>query len=245
MNYILIGCPWLKGCLIISVPRTCYIHVGVCFIKVPMYSIMQSHYFKHFHWKLLSKNCQNKGMKSFDADDSPLEQTLLTLPVWSKNWRNKEDKNLSQEGHSSIVVMKRWGGLREASKKIPDDDEFCAKTKSQEGFIKYSTGFKALNNLAPPYLSQLIVPYNPTRNLRSASKHLLEVPSVRLKSYGDRAFSVAAPKHWNDIPLDIKLSGSVDVFKSRLKTYLFRLAFSWLFVLVLLLVIFFFDCKAI
>ena len=86
--------------------------------------------------------------------------------------------------------------------------------------------FKALNNLAPPYLSQLIVPYNPTRNLRSASKHLLEVPNVRLKSYGDRAFSVAAPKHWNDIPLDIKLSGSVDVFKSRLKTYLFRLAFS-------------------
>ena len=85
--------------------------------------------------------------------------------------------------------------------------------------------FKALNNLAPPYLSQLIVPYH-TRNLRPASKHLLEVPNVRLKSYGDRAFSVAAPKHWNDIPLDIKLSGSVDVFKSRLKTYLFRLAFN-------------------
>ena len=86
--------------------------------------------------------------------------------------------------------------------------------------------FKALNNLAPPYLSQLIVPYNPTRNLRSAGKHLLEVPSVRLKSYGNRAFSVAAPKQWNKIPLDIKLSRSVDVFKSRLKTYLFRLAFS-------------------
>ena len=74
--------------------------------------------------------------------------------------------------------------------------------------------FKALNNLAPPYLSQLIVPYNPTR----------EVPNVRLKSYGDRAFSVAAAKYWNEIPLDIKLSRSVDVFKSRLKTYLFRLA---------------------
>ena len=107
--------------------------------------------------------------------------------------------------------------------------------------------FKALNNLAPPYLSQHIVPYNPTRNLRSASKHLLEVTNVRLKSYGDRAFSVAAPKHWNDIPLAIKLSGSVDVLKSRLKTYLFRLAFNWLFVLVLLLVSYFlfFDCKAI
>ena len=67
--------------------------------------------------------------------------------------------------------------------------------------------FKALNNLAPPYLSQLIVPYNPS-------------------SYGERAFSVAAPKHWNEIPLDIKLSRSVDVFKSRLKTYLFRLVFT-------------------
>ena len=68
--------------------------------------------------------------------------------------------------------------------------------------------FKALNNLAPPYLSELMVPYNPTRNLRSASagKHFLEVPNVRLKSYGDRAFSVAAPKRWNEIPLDIKLS---------------------------------------
>ena len=50
--------------------------------------------------------------------------------------------------------------------------------------------FTALNNLAPLYLSQLIVPYNPTRNLRSAGKHLLEVPNVRLKSYGDRAFFI-------------------------------------------------------
>ena len=86
--------------------------------------------------------------------------------------------------------------------------------------------FKVLNNLAPPYLSQLIVPYNPTRNLRSAGKHLLEVRNVRLKSYGNRTFSVAAPKHWNGIPLDIKLSRSVDVFKSRLKTYLLRLTFN-------------------
>lgn len=86
--------------------------------------------------------------------------------------------------------------------------------------------FKSLSGLAPLYLSQLIVSYSPTRNLRSASKHLLEVPNVRLKSYGDRTFSVAAPKDWNDIPLDIKLSRSFDVFKSRLKTYLFRLAFN-------------------
>ena len=101
--------------------------------------------------------------------------------------------------------------------------------------------FTALNNLAPPYLSQLIVPYNPTRNLRSAGKHLLEVPNVRLKSYGDRAFLVAAPKHWNEIPLDIKLSRSVDVLKSRLKTYLFRLVFNSFFVFSAIVVTYM-DC---
>ena len=85
--------------------------------------------------------------------------------------------------------------------------------------------YKAINDLAPSYVSQLLVIYNPPRSLRSAGKHLLEVLRVRLKTYGDRAFSVAAPKSWNDLPLEIKLSPSVAVFKSRLKTHLFRIAF--------------------
>ena len=42
---------------------------------------------------------------------------------------------------------------------------------------------------------------------RKSSEEKMEVSgdNVRLKSYRDRAFSVAAPKHWNDIPLHIKL----------------------------------------
>ena len=51
---------------------------------------------------------------------------------------------------------------------------------------------------------------------------------MRLKSYGDRAFSVAAPKHWNDIPLDIKISGSVDVFDWKL-IFLDSLSIDFLF----------------
>ena len=61
---------------------------------------------------------------------------------------------------------------------------------------------------------------------------------MRLKSYGDRVFSVAAPKHWNEIPLDIKLSRSVDVFKPRLKTYLLDFLLIGSLFLVLLLVIY-------
>ena len=51
----------------------------------------------------------------------------------------------------SILIL-GFKELREASKKIPDDDEFCAKTKSQEGFIKYSTGlYRVLNRLIVAY----------------------------------------------------------------------------------------------
>ena len=68
--------------------------------------------------------------------------------------------------------------------------------------------------------------------IRVISKSDERVVRVRFeitKSYEDKAFSVASPKQWNDLPLDIKLSGSVDVFKSRLKTYLFRLSIDFLF----------------
>ncbi len=64
--------------------------------------------------------------------------------------------------------------------------------------------YKALNNLAPPYLSELIVVHNPARSLRSQTKHLLLVPRARLKCRGDRAFAVAGPKLWNNLPLSIR-----------------------------------------
>ena len=67
----------------------------------------------------------------------------------------------------------------------------------------------------------------PTRRLRSSDTFVLNVPRHNLKSYGDRAFSVAAPKLWNNLPLDIKLSPNVNVcmFKSKLKTYLFKYSY--------------------
>ena len=54
--------------------------------------------------------------------------------------------------------------------------------------------FKALNNLAPSYISNLLHLYTPNRLLRSSSKFQLQVHPSNLKTYGDRAFSVCAPK---------------------------------------------------
>ena len=57
--------------------------------------------------------------------------------------------------------------------------------------------FKCLNQLAPSYLSDLLIHYRPSRTLRSSDKELLVQPRCHLKTYGERAFSFIAPKLWN------------------------------------------------
>ena len=64
--------------------------------------------------------------------------------------------------------------------------------------------YKALNGQAPIYITELLEPYVPTRNLRSSSKNLLKVPSVKLVSYGHRCFSFVVPTLWNSLPNNIE-----------------------------------------
>ena len=52
-------------------------------------------------------------------------------------------------------------------------------------------------------------------------KKLLAVPKSRLKTYGDRAFSVAAPKPRYELPLDLRSLDTINLFKKHLKTDLF------------------------
>ncbi|XP_074476551.1 uncharacterized protein LOC141758790 [Sebastes fasciatus] len=85
--------------------------------------------------------------------------------------------------------------------------------------------YKALHQLAPPYLSELLSPYQPQRSLRSTSAGLLSTPTSKLRSFGDRAFSRAAPKLWNSLPNLIRDSDSLTTFQSRLKTHLFSSAY--------------------
>ena len=86
--------------------------------------------------------------------------------------------------------------------------------------------FKAQHGLAPAYLSDILEHYKPARCLRSSSGHLLRVPTSNLRSYGDRAFSVAAPSLWNKLPSDVRSCESLSTFKNKLKTHLFRIAFQ-------------------
>ena len=77
--------------------------------------------------------------------------------------------------------------------------------------------YKSLNGAAPSCLSVLLKPYHPKANLRSSTHKLLVVPKSRLKSFVDRVFSIADPKLWNMIQLNIRAEGTTQKFKSLLK----------------------------
>ena len=85
--------------------------------------------------------------------------------------------------------------------------------------------YKALHHLSPPYVSSLLTPAAPVRVLRSRTSTTLLVPRSNRSCFGDRAFSIAAPKLWNALPASIHNATSVASFKSLLKTHLFRAAF--------------------
>ena len=86
--------------------------------------------------------------------------------------------------------------------------------------------YKSLSDLAPAYITELITPYNPSRDLRSGSKRLLQILRAARSAkacYGMRAFSIVAPKEWNRLPDSVRCADSVHCFKKALKTYLFNL----------------------
>ena len=52
-------------------------------------------------------------------------------------------------------------------------------------------------------MEELLVRYRPTRTLRSADKGRLVQTKYKLQTHGYRAFSQAAPKIWNSLPVSM------------------------------------------
>ena len=75
------------------------------------------------------------------------------------------------------------------------------------------TVFKCLHEMAPQELLKLLTVRDP---------QLLTLKYVFMNTtFGRRSFSYAAPKLWNHLPLALRLSQSLENFKSQLKTFLF------------------------
>ena len=86
--------------------------------------------------------------------------------------------------------------------------------------------YKALHGLAPDYLANLLNFYKRVRTLGSSRSINLFVPRSRISTYGDRSFACVSPRLWNKLPDFIRYSETLDSFKTRLKTHLFKIAFN-------------------
>ena len=86
--------------------------------------------------------------------------------------------------------------------------------------------FRHFEGTLPPYLSNVLCTYVPSRTLRSSSEKLLKIPRCNLETAGRRSFSYLAPYYWNALPVGLREATSLPSFKSKLKTYLFEIAFS-------------------
>ena len=93
----------------------------------------------------------------------------------------------------------------------------CLPVRQRIHFKMLLLTYKSINDMAPEYLCELVSIRKSPRKLRSSSRILLQVPMSQLKSYGDCAFSVAAPTLWNKLPADIRNASSLGNFKSILK----------------------------
>ena len=94
----------------------------------------------------------------------------------------------------------------------------------------------AVVGTAPDYLKNMLYRVSERasqRALRSATNNDMVVPRCRLK-FGERAFTIAAPRAWNSIPSDLRATlNTAKVFvESSTRTYSlseedFRYSYGW------------------
>ena len=84
--------------------------------------------------------------------------------------------------------------------------------------------YKCTRGIAPDYLQELLkkhIPIRPGLHSGSSSTKLV-VSRVTRQTFAARSFSVCGPRLWNSLPANITAAPTVDQFKMRLKTYMFK-----------------------
>ena len=87
-----------------------------------------------------------------------------------------------------------------------------------------SLTYRALAIHQPPYLASLLHFSNIPRQLRSSTSQQLSIPRTKL-NLDKRAFSVAAPIIWNDLPTTLKSCESLASFRKISKLISSKLLF--------------------
>ena len=123
--------------------------------------------------------------------------------------------------------------LEQKSDMVDSTKKFLADTApyGKVGCIRSDNQYlSSISVHGPQYLSELLCRKMTRPGPRSANSIILYIPrtlSRAEQSTADRSFSISGPKLWNQLPVSIQNSCSLDVFKSRLKTFLFKKFFYW------------------
>ena len=96
---------------------------------------------------------------------------------------------------------------------------FQSNKESITNFVFSHTKHLQINNL---HIFTIVFHFRHILFLQDFLIH--SIPYVR-SSLGKRAFSVIGPRLWNSLPPDTRNSSSLPIFRSRLKTHLFKIAF--------------------
>jgi len=84
--------------------------------------------------------------------------------------------------------------------------------------------YKAKQSGQPAYIASLLRNTIPARDTRSSGQQRLDKPFYKI-NFSDKSFSVAAPVIWNSLKLSTKSAETLGIFKSRLKSELFDIAY--------------------
>ena len=82
--------------------------------------------------------------------------------------------------------------------------------------------FSYISGTAPQYLSDLLQPYTPAKQLWSApdTQTFVTTNLCKHKNISKRSFSYAVPSVWKNLPQTLRHSDSASSFKAALKTHL-------------------------
>jgi len=93
--------------------------------------------------------------------------------------------------------------------------------------------YRSIHGTSPGYLQSCftrVADMTSRRRLRSSTSDRLDVPAVRLSTVGRRAFPVSGANIWNDLPTHVTSAQSLEVFRQRLKTFLFTRSYPNIFI---------------
>ena len=141
------------------------------------------------------------------------------------------DTSISKLQSVQNAAARLFGGLRKFYHVTPilRDQLHWLPIRQRIDFKIATLVYKSLNQLAPQYLLDMLhfASDDPVLSKnRSAANGQLMQEQWQTVNYGKRNFYYSAPCVWNSIPADIRQQRSLIVFKSKLKTFLFKKAYG-------------------